>query len=337
MVMFWGGHMALHVRFSGSDVGLVRVAGRSDALWETLLAAHQLQCRDGVNVFGDWMRFAAPRLTAPMRRVVALAPAQGYSPDFLTPSEARTGGLRAGLDAVRGVGKARLRAELAHLPAARQALPWVRALARGETADLERLGEGIAAFHRDLLAPFLPAVERQLAADRAWRSHVLLQGGVDRLLSTLHPAVRWRPPVLSLTHGPFQRELRLDGRGLVLVPAFFCRRSPTVLRDPKLPPVLVYPVAHQPGWAAPPSREGRPGVSRLLGRTRAAVLEAAAEGRNTTELARHVRTSPASASEHLRVLREAGLITTRREGASAHHAISPLGRALLDGNPHASS
>ncbi|GAA2061168.1 winged helix-turn-helix domain-containing protein [Streptomyces cheonanensis] len=326
--------MALRVRFSESDTGRVRVAERSDELWEILLAAHQLQRQDGAEVFAQWRRFAASRLTGPMRRLLVLAPARGYSPDFLTPAEARSGGFDAGLNAVRETGRARLSAELAQLPPARRDFPWVRALARGEAADMRRLGEGIAAFRRALLAPFMPVMERQLAADRAWRAQVLLRGGVDLLLSTLHPTVTWEPPVLRVAQGPFGRELRLDGRGLVLVPAFFCWRVPTVLRDPALPPVLVYPIRHETAWATPPPDVGQlRRVSRLLGRTRAAVLEAAASGGSTTELAGHIRASPASASEHLRVLREAGLVLTRREGATSQHSLSPLGRALLEGTP----
>jgi DNA-binding transcriptional ArsR family regulator len=38
-------------------------------------------------------------------------------------------------------------------------------------------------------------------------------------------------------------------------------------------------------------------------------------------------------SAHLKALREAGLVTTQRQGTSAHHLLSPLGRSLLDAAP----
>ncbi len=41
--------------------------------------------------------------------------------------------------------------------------------------------------------------------------------------------------------------------------------------------------------------------------------------------------SPASASYHATVLREAGLLTTRRNGMSVQHDLTALGSALLDG------
>jgi DNA-binding transcriptional ArsR family regulator len=39
--------------------------------------------------------------------------------------------------------------------------------------------------------------------------------------------------------------------------------------------------------------------------------------------------SPASASEHAKVLREAYLIQTCREGRSVRHSLTPLGRTIL--------
>ena len=69
----------------------------------------------------------------------------------------------------------------------------------------------------------------------------------------------------------------------------------------------------------------------LLGRTRAAILRALTEPRTTTGLARTLEVSGASASEHARTLRRAGLITTRRTGKAVTHLITPLGLRLLHG------
>ena len=47
------------------------------------------------------------------------------------------------------------------------------------------------------------------------------------------------------------------------------------------------------------------------------------------DLAAAVGISPASASEHTKVLREAYLIETRREGRSVRHSLTLLGRTIL--------
>lgn len=66
-----------------------------------------------------------------------------------------------------------------------------------------------------------------------------------------------------------------------------------------------------------------------MGRTRAAVLAAAADGCSTTGLARRLGISPATASQHASVLRRAALITTRRDGKAVLHTTTHLGTALL--------
>jgi len=70
-------------------------------------------------------------------------------------------------------------------------------------------------------------------------------------------------------------------------------------------------------------------LAALLGPTRAAVLRVLRQPRGTVDLAAAVGISPASASEHAKVLREAYLIQTCREGRSVRHSLTPLGRTIL--------
>jgi DNA-binding transcriptional ArsR family regulator len=51
---------------------------------------------------------------------------------------------------------------------------------------------------------------------------------------------------------------------------------------------------------------------------------------STTRLAASVDCSLAAASEHARVLRDSGLITTRRHGKQVLHSITALGRELVN-------
>lgn len=70
-------------------------------------------------------------------------------------------------------------------------------------------------------------------------------------------------------------------------------------------------------------------LSALLGATRAAVLEAIADGGSTTDLALRLGISPSSASEHAAVLRGAGLTVSIRSRNQVRHRLTPLGAALL--------
>ncbi|GAB3963017.1 ArsR/SmtB family transcription factor [Plantactinospora veratri] len=141
---------------------------------------------------------------------------------------------------------------------------------------------------------------------------------------------------------PADRELHLDGRGLLLVPSFFCARIPVTLLDPELPPVLVYPVDRlgglmpAPGEGAGPvpatgGEAGRAALAALIGKTRARVLEVVGDGCSTGEVARRLNISAAAASQHTTVLRNAGLLVSHRDRNTVLHSLTPLGRAILTG------
>ncbi|MFE5542705.1 helix-turn-helix domain-containing protein [Streptomyces sp. NPDC056534] len=131
------------------------------------------------------------------------------------------------------------------------------------------------------------------------------------------------------------REVRLAGRGLVLLPTFHWRGGPLVQDLPDRPVVLAYPA----GGGLPPAPEPRGarsedgGLAAALGRTRAAVLRALAEPRTTTDLARRTGIGNATASAHAAALRAAGLITTTRTGRSVHHEQTPLGMLVVGTTP----
>ena len=94
---------------------------------------------------------------------------------------------------------------------------------------------------------------------------------MDRLLSSLHPRVRWVAPVLQVLDMN-DRDLYLDGRGIELQPSAFCWQVPTKLRAPGLKPILVYPIQHAPGilrQASMDSASSSDPVGSLLGSTRA--------------------------------------------------------------------
>jgi DNA-binding transcriptional ArsR family regulator len=174
-------------------------------------------------------------------------------------------------------------------------------------------------------------------ADRAQRGQALLDGGVDQLLSTLSPAIRWDPPVLTADYLR-ERDLHLNGRDITLVPSSFCQRNPVSLIDPDLPPVLVCSLTGSPGHvgrsldAVDTAGASGPvvpeGLAALLGHSRALALLALRHPCSTTELARRVGVSAGTASRHATALRAAGLVTSTRHGSVMLHHVTHLGRKL---------
>lgn len=322
--------MALRIHFSPRDLTGVRFAEGPDPLWELLLSLHVLQEDRPGPQLDRWR--TRVRRTEHARELCAIAPASGYSPDFLTPPEGAAG-LEAGLEAILRTPAHRVHEELSLLPEERERPSWAERLPRDGAALTDLLSQ-LSGYHDEALRPHWSHFERQVRADLDARSRLLAVDGMSAMFATLHPMLSWDPPVMRLHGSHVAGDLELGGRGLRLVPSFFCRTVPTLLADPRLPPVLVYPIAHDPSWLAPePEVLVRPetALSALLGATRAKTLHAvaAARGCTTTELADLTGVSVASASYHASILRGAGLLETRREGTAVRHTLTTLGGSLL--------
>ncbi|WP_129307604.1 winged helix-turn-helix domain-containing protein [Streptomyces sp. L2] len=237
---------------------------------------------------------------------------------------------------------AQLREELPHYPAALTGrLPsWVVDGVAGRPAEARRLGDALASAHAATVAPYWGHIQAASNSERSAATHVLASAGVHGLLDSLRPWARWAPPVLEIAYTSWKgvRETRLTGDGITLAPSFFCRRPEAYVPAQGGEVLLVYPAVRDPLALArlrdrPPDGSGG-ALAALLGRTRAAVLELTRDGTTTGDLARRLDVAPATASEHLGVLRSAGLITSRREGQRVWHTITPLGTSLAEGTAH---
>jgi DNA-binding transcriptional ArsR family regulator len=318
----------LRLHFTADDLARTRIVAQPHPMWELVLSLHKVRAVRPNARYAEWRESSLPRLGEPAHRrhldlLTTLVPPRGNFPDFLTPvgGEGEFGDV---LETVLSTPKQRLRQEMAAILRDRRPSPAAALLADGSAEGLRELAEAASWYHDAALKPHWSTVRRAFGADRGERVLDLSGGGVERLLSRLPGGSRWDPPVLECPY-PVNRDLELGGRGLRLIPSYFCGASPVTLIDPALPPVLVYPAGDLP---APGT--GLAALVALLGDTRAQVLRALCVPRSTTSIAEHVRTSPASASKHAAVLREAGLITSTRDGHAVVHAVTPLGLALLD-------
>ncbi|MFE7134152.1 ArsR/SmtB family transcription factor [Streptomyces sp. NPDC057638] len=321
----------LRIHFTGEDLAKVRMAARPDVLWETILSFHRLRERRRAQMFGEWRTETRARLNGETSLLSALVPPRGYFPDFLTPPDGAAG-LDSGLQAIRDTPCERLHDEVSLATAGRltERPGRVAGLSEGRPGAIARLVGVVRSYYHAAIEPYWGQIQAQVEADRALRGRALLDGGTGELLDSLPPVLRWRAPVLESDY-PVDRELRLNGRGLLLQPSFFCRGTPVVYRDADLPPILVYPAAHAPDPALgePAGAALAPSLGRLVGHTRSAVLQAIRYGCTTSELARRAGVSLASASQHAAVLRDAGLVLTLRHGNAVLHTLTPLGAALL--------
>ncbi|GAB3813744.1 ArsR/SmtB family transcription factor [Kribbella italica] len=318
----------LRIHFTSEDLMRVRLAAGPDPLWEAMLSAHQVDLVGGPVVFGEWRSRVRAVLSSEARVYLRLASQQGYTPDFLT-SAGDAGELDEGLDSVVGTSTARFRNELGILGRQGEVSRWA-ADPPGSAGARRRLAAGLRAYHDEAIAPYWSALSRNVDTDIAARARILTGAGTAALLASVHPSITWREPVLTIDTR-VERDLYLEGRGLTLQPAYFCWRTPFALAGAALAPVLVYPLRHRTSsLQSSRTDQHERALAALLGRTRGAVLVALTYGASTGELARQLGVSAPSASEHATVLREAGLVASRRERNSVWHTLTPLGHAVLD-------
>ncbi|MFI6942535.1 ArsR/SmtB family transcription factor [Streptomyces sp. NPDC050418] len=328
----------LLLNYDLGDLTRLRLADGPDPMWETVLSLHLLQNREEAVRFDPWRRavhraLAKEQLLPLVRTLKRLAPWAAYFPDFLTPG---AGGdcLDTSIERVLRTPRRRLRADFTRLYAHATPCAASRRLADGEPGALRRLGEALRRYHAVAVAPYATAVHRAVTTDRAIRAEASLRHGPMGLLTsygaTTHDLGTTEVPY------PLDRGLALRGRGLTIVPSFFCVRYPVTLADAALPPVLVQPLTPAPGWlahsqAATPQDAARLPVGQLIGPARALALEALDHPLTTTGLAHHLDLALSSASRHASVLREAGLITSERRANEVRHRRTALGDALLSG------
>ncbi|MGW1292021.1 MULTISPECIES: ArsR/SmtB family transcription factor [unclassified Streptomyces] len=326
----------LRIDFGKDDLNRLRVAGAGDFMWDVVLSLQLLQNRHAALVFDPWRqqvreRLAREGLGRMTRALMQLCPCAPFFPDFLTPGLG-VADPDAGLDAVLSTPKRSLRQELAQLYEGRAMPAGARRLAAGGSEALHQLGAAVRRYHAVAVAPYRAAIDRAVGADRAARAEAALATGAEGLLAGYQPELTWRGDRLECGY-PFGRDLELNGRPLTLIPSFFCARWPVTLAAPDLLPVLVHPLPLAPGWLLDADRESGSAkrLHRLLGRTRTQVLELLESPMSTTGIATALRLSPANASRHAAVLREAGLVSSFRDGHRMLHRRTALGKALLNG------
>ncbi|MGW6704156.1 ArsR/SmtB family transcription factor [Streptomyces sp. NPDC054956] len=267
-----------------------------------------------------------------------LAPLHGGAADLFTMI-GRTDTVEEGIDRLLELPTARLHSEFRDIPDIAHRMPaWLRPIVSGDFKVQRKFAADLAECHRTFIQPHWPRIQAHLSAECDKGARLVAEGGVEQLLERLHPYLRWNAPTLEMPlYNPFvfDADLHLEGRGLILAPSFFCPAEPQLFvpADGDGTPVLIYPASREPGDVAAVLSAGSTSseaLQGLLGRTRAAALEELGSSANTTMLAKRIGVSVAAASQHVGVLRQAGLIISRREQNSVWHSLTPLGRALLD-------
>jgi DNA-binding transcriptional ArsR family regulator len=313
-------------RFGRDD--LLRTRFAISPLFELAASVRVLGDPGGHSVHLPWVREARARLAGLDYSLIdALHPSGPYAPDFVAPPPLTPlPVVEEELARVRATPPERVRLELGWTFEGREVPAVARPLLDDPAPALSALADLMAEYWERAIAPWWDAIRAVLEADIRQRARHLAGGGALELFAGLHADVRWHDGAL-LVERTHDAEVELAGRGLQLVPAAFGWPRVGAMFDPPWQPALIYPPRGVGDlWA--PVAEDAAALGELLGRRRAGILVALAAEATTTELASRLAASPAGVSEHLGVLRRAGLVRGRREGRSVLYSRTAAGDVL---------
>lgn len=191
----------------------------------------------------------------------------------------------------------------------------------------------LAALHEYWDACFVPHWPRMraiLEADITHRGRVIAQTGMTEMLNNISASMSFTESTinLKLTSVPMDRTVKVDGRGVMLVPTMFTRRASAPV-DLKEDPLVLYPARGQGAMWETERVVNPEAVKNVLGHTRASLLTALATPASSTELGIRFGISASAVNQHLRALKDVGLLTSTRYGHSMLYLRSELGDALL--------
>ncbi|MBW1639065.1 winged helix-turn-helix transcriptional regulator [Microbacterium resistens] len=279
-----------------------------------------------------WLRQVRDRLPPePFAVLVHVIGADGYMPDFLTAAARWDMTPADELAALREAPLAGMRVDLGKMV--------IRSSGRRQDAlrRMQERPERARAVIADAweqvweaaLAPVWPQLERLLRADIAVRSRVVASAGLAAMASDIHPAVSWGDDAVRVRLRRHSEEVDCRGSGLVLVPSVMSSWGCMVLTEPPAQPTLFYPARGvTAGWARD-AADLAGALGALVGPVRARILLSGHVARTTSQVAAETGIAVSTASHHLTVLRDAGLVESRRDGARMLHLRTPLGEALV--------
>ena len=196
--------------------------------------------------------------------------------------------------------------------------------------SLKRLVDTLRRYHDLAIAPYWPRIRGLLEADTLKRGQALALGGVEALLSNLHPKASYSGGVLELDK-TYEAVVEPAGRGITLVPCVFAWPRVDMLVQPGYQPTLAYgPRGVANLWISSSPAPNGTALEAALGAVRASVLKGLLPvPSTTTELAHQLRLSPAAVSAHLARLKAAELVEPHRSGRNVYYRLSYAGESLL--------
>lgn len=312
---------------TGTDLGDVRFA--ISPLGEATLSLRTFRDPGRYPLMLPWLRLtgsARSKLDVEMLR--ALTNEKFWVLDFLTPhprsplarfeDELATAS-RTPAETVRG--------DIANVHPYPGAVP--RPLRGSAEQVMGRIMAALADYWAACFEPWWPRMRALLEADIIHRGRILASSGLHGLFADFAPALALAGNVVRIaTRTPVGYRTTTAGAGLTLAPSMFVRSASAPIA-PEASPLVMY-AARGVGALFENDRPRSPdALVGLIGLVRARLLVLLESPASSTELAVRMGVTPTAVNQHLRALRDAGLLTSARHGRSVLYLRSELGDDLL--------
>ena len=324
--------MAIRIQLGAVDLARVRFA--ISPAYETVMALSTLRAPGEHPVHLPWTTWARGQLGGvPDLKLLDALLAYHAKPASLMPTpDVRMPDMAAELRRIRAASARRIRADIDFLTRHDVRPPRVlRDIHADPDAFLPRIVTALQAAHRAVIEPHWARMSRVLEADIAYRAGILAEQGAHAVFAGLHREVAFQEGELIVqgARGPSNPQtVALTGQGLVLCPSVFSWPRVAVAMRPIAAGTLRYP-ARGIGAVWEPSTVPADAVAALLGRTRAAMLALLVAPATTGDIAERLDVTSGAVSQHLSVLRAAGLVASHRDGRALLHLRTARGDALL--------
>ena len=324
------------VRIHLSPLDLTRTRFAFSPLWETVMGYRVMRDPSHFVVHLPWVCEALEATQGlNLSPLEVLIKPKGYMPDFLTPPpHSPLPDFAQELRTLRNTPLETVRREVNLTYPDPHAMPEAaRAFLTDTASALERLTAAVQHFWTAALEAHWPRLRAMLESDVLTRARNLALGGFEALFEDLNPLVRYHAGSLELDGSlcaEYFPEVVPAGRGLLLMPSAFVWPKFNTILDPAWQTTLAYtPRGVANLWSNQPPPTGQ-ALELLLGRSRAEVLLSLDPPSSTLEIAHRLGLAAGGVSEHLTLLRQAGLVETHRRGRFVIYRLSPTGTALLE-------
>jgi DNA-binding transcriptional ArsR family regulator len=210
--------------------------------------------------------------------------------------------------------------------------PLPRPLRGSAPRVLTRVVDALTGYWQRCFEPHWPRMRALLEGDVTYRGRQIAQRGLAAMFADLSPTVRLVDNVVEVRLRSELDYARPTTGGLTLVPTLWTTNASTPISAAE-PPMILYAARGLATLWEPQPLPAPDALAAIIGATRAGLLVHLETPASSTELAARLGVTTTAVNQHLRALRDGGLLVSARHGRSVLYRRSALADQLVAPRP----